>query len=95
MFTGDNALTCRETPRWRGVLGWGVSPGRAGALPRDAQLPHGGDEAVVAALLRVEDPVFDEDGDGSQHERRKQVHVDEVSGAMQLPTPAGRRRKRL
>lgn len=41
---------------------------------------------MVAVLLRVEDPVFDEDGDGPQHERHEQVHVDEVAGAMQLPT---------
>lgn len=73
-----------------GGPGWGGGGGRRGregALPGGARLTHGGDEAVVTALLRVEDPVFDEDGDGSQHERRKQVHVDEVPGAMQLPTP--------
>lgn len=43
---------------------------------------------MVAVLLGVEDPVFDEDGDGPQHERHEQVHVDEVPGAVQLPTPA-------
>ena len=87
MFTGVDALTCRKTPGRQGVAGR-ASPGRA---PRT----HSGDEAVVAVLLSVEDPVFDEDGDGPQHERHKEVHMDEVSGAVQLPTPAGQGSKRL
>lgn len=86
MFPGDNALTCRKTRGQRGVAGR-AKAGRA-------RLTHGGDEAMVAVLLRVEDPVFDEDGDGPQHERHEQVHVDEVAGAVQLPRPGGQRRKR-
>lgn len=41
---------------------------------------------MTAVLLGIQNPVFDEDGDGPQHEGHKQVHVDEVSGAVQLPT---------
>lgn len=50
--------------------------------PARSWLTHSGDEAVVAVLLRVEDPVFDEDGDGPQHEGHEQVHVDEIAGAV-------------
>lgn len=42
---------------------------------------------MIAVLLSIEDPVFDEDGDGPQHKRHEEVHVDEVAGAVQLPTP--------
>lgn len=41
-------------------------------------------EAVVAVLLRVQHTVLNEDGDGSQDERHKQVHVNEVPGAVEL-----------
>lgn len=40
---------------------------------------------MTAVLLGVQDPVLDEDGDSPQHEGYKQVHVDEVASAMQLP----------
>ena len=43
------------------------------------------DEAVVAVLLSVQHSVLDEDGDGSQDEGHKQIHVDEVPGAVELP----------
>ena len=43
------------------------------------------DEAVVAVLLGIQNPVLDEDGDGPQDEGHKQVHVNEVPGAVQLP----------
>ena len=42
-------------------------------------------EAVVAVLLSVQHTIFDEDWDGSQDEWHKQVHVDEVPGAVELP----------
>lgn len=51
-----------------------------------AWLTYGGNEAVAAVLLGVQDPVFDEDRDSSQHEGHKQVHVDEVTGTVQLST---------
>lgn len=71
------------SPAGKHLDGGGHRDGRPGrALLPGSQSTHGGDEAVVAVLLRVEDPVFDEDGDGPQHEGRKQVHVDEVAGAM-------------
>lgn len=41
---------------------------------------------MTAVLLGVQDPVFDEDGDSPQHEGHKQVHVDEVTSTVQLPT---------
>lgn len=63
-----------------GALQGGPNRGRA-------QCTHSGDKAVIAVLLSVEDPVFDEDGDGPQHKRHEEVHVDEVAGAVQLPTP--------
>ena len=50
---------------------------------------------MIAVLLSVEDPVFDEDGDGPQHKRHEEVHVDEVAGAVQLPTPTGGEDRRL
>lgn len=43
------------------------------------------DKTVVAILLGIQHPVFNEDRDGSQDERHEQVHVDEVPGAVQLP----------
>lgn len=47
------------------------------------------DKTVVAVLLlSIQDPVFNEDGDGSQDERHEQVHVDKVPGAVQLPVKA-------
>ena len=43
-------------------------------------------EAVVTVLLfGVQNAVLDEDGDGPQDEGHKQVHVDEVPGAVELP----------
>ena len=43
-------------------------------------------EAVVTVLLfSVQNAVLDEDGDGPQDEGHKQVHVNEVPGAVQLP----------
>ncbi len=42
-------------------------------------------KAVVAVLLGIQDPVFNEHRDGSQHEGHKQIHVDEVPGAVKLP----------
>lgn len=42
-------------------------------------------EAVVAVLLSVQHTVLDEDWDGSQDEGHKQVHVNEVPGAVELP----------
>ena len=43
------------------------------------------DKAMVAVLLGVQNSIFDEDGDGPQDEGHKQVHVNEVPGAVQLP----------
>lgn len=78
------------------VEGVGRSQGRGPWKGFPARVPHthGGDEAVVAVLLCVEDPVFDENRDGPQHERHEQVHVDEIARAVQLPKPAGRGKKR-
>lgn len=42
-------------------------------------------EAVVAVFLSVQHTILDEDGDGSQDEGHKQIHVNEVSGAVELP----------
>lgn len=81
MVTGANISTCRKTPGQGGVA---RRTNRGGA-----QRTHSGDKAVIAVLLSIEDPVFDEDGDGPQHKRHEQVHVDEVAGAVQLPTPTG------
>lgn len=46
---------------------------------------HCVDEAVLAVFLRVQHAVFDEHRDRPQDERHKQVHVDEVASAVQLP----------
>lgn len=46
---------------------------------------HRMDEAVLTVFLRVQHAVFDEHWDGPQDERHKQVHVDEVASAVQLP----------
>lgn len=47
------------------------------------------DKTVVAVLLlSIQHPVFNEDRDGSQDEWHKQVHVDKVPGAVQLPVKA-------
>lgn len=46
-------------------------------------------EAVVAVFLRVQHAVLDEDRNGSQDEGHKQVHVDEVPGAVELPEDEG------
>lgn len=46
---------------------------------------HSLHETVVAVLLSVEHAVLDEDGDGSQDEGHKKVHVNEVPGAVELP----------
>lgn len=51
---------------------------------------HSMHETVVAVLLSVEHTVLDEDGDGSQDEGHKQVHVNEVPGAVELPTETQR-----
>lgn len=51
----------------------------------EAEASHRLHEAVVAVLLGVEHAVLDEDGDGPQDEGHKQVHVDEVPGAVELP----------
>lgn len=48
-------------------------------------------ETVVAVLLSIQHAILDEDGDGSQDERHKQIHVNEVPGAVELP---GERRER-
>lgn len=48
-------------------------------------------ETVVAVLLSIQHAILDEDGDGPQDERHKQVHVNEVPGAVELP---GERRER-
>lgn len=48
-------------------------------------ITHSMNEAVVAVLLSIQDPVFNEHRDGSQYEGHKQVHVDEVPGAVKLP----------
>lgn len=42
-------------------------------------------EAVVAVLLGVQHAVLDDDRDGSQDEGHKQIHVNEVPGAVELP----------
>ncbi|TNN51504.1 Vasoactive intestinal polypeptide receptor 1 [Liparis tanakae] len=39
----------------------------------------------LADIFSVQHTVLDEDGDGSQDEGHKQVHVDEVPGAVELP----------
>lgn len=49
------------------------------------RVTHSVYETVVAVLFGVQHAVFDEDRNGSQDERHKQVHVDEVPGTMQLP----------
>lgn len=49
-------------------------------------------EAVVAVLLSIQHTVLDEDRDGSQDEGHKQVHVNEVPGAVELP---GERSERI
>lgn len=46
-------------------------PARGSSWRGEERLTHSGDEAVVAVLLGIEDPVFDEDGDGPQHERHE------------------------
>lgn len=46
-------------------------------------------EAVLAVLFGVQNAVFDEDGNSSQDERHKEVHVDEVPGAVELPEDEG------
>lgn len=48
-------------------------------------MAYGVHETVVAVLLSVQHAILDEDGDGSQDEGHKQVHVDEVPGAVELP----------
>lgn len=40
---------------------------------------------MVAVCLSVQHAILDEDRDGSQDEGHKQVHVDEVPGAVELP----------
>lgn len=40
---------------------------------------------MVAVLLGVQHAVLDEDRDGAQDEGHKQVHMDEVPGAVELP----------
>lgn len=55
---------------------------RRGGPKTDA---HRMEEAVLAVLLRVQHAVFDEHRDCPQDERHKQVHVDEVARAVQLP----------
>ena len=87
MFTGANTSTCRKTPGQWGTAGR-TSHGRA-------RRTYSGEKTVIAVLLSVEDPVFDEDGDGPQHKRHEEVHVDEVAGAVQLPTPTGGEDRRL
>lgn len=52
---------------------------------RGAVATHSLHKTVVAVLLSVEHAVLDEDGDGSQDEGHKQVHVNEVPGAVELP----------
>lgn len=52
---------------------------------RGAGATHSLHKTVVAVLLSVEHAVLDEDGDGSQDEGHKQVHVNEVPGAVELP----------
>ena len=42
-------------------------------------------KTVVAVLLCVKHSVFDEHRDSPQDEGHKQVHVDEIPGAVKLP----------
>lgn len=53
--------------------------------PEDECITHGMDKAVVTVLFCIQNSVFNEHRDRSQDEGHKQVHVDEVSGAVQLP----------
>lgn len=43
------------------------------------------DEAVFAVFLSIQHAVLDEDRDSSQDEGHKQIHVNEVPGAVELP----------
>lgn len=40
---------------------------------------------MFAVFLSVQHAVLDEDRDGSQDEGHKQIHVNEVPGAVELP----------
>lgn len=46
---------------------------------------------MIQVLVREEDSIFDEDGARSQDERGKQVDVDVVPGAVELPRGEWRR----
>lgn len=46
---------------------------------------HGMYEAVAAVLFSIQNSVFNENRDGSQDKRHKEIHVDEVPGAVKLP----------
>jgi len=48
-------------------------------------ITHSMNKAVITFLLGVQNPVLNKHRDGSQHEGHKQVHVDEVPGAVKLP----------
>ena len=69
-----------ETETTRGELVWA-----SGLRGVSWEVSHRVDEAVLAVLFGVQHAVFDEDRDGPQDEGHKQVHVDEVPGAVQLP----------
>lgn len=71
-----NAFTCRNTLDLQDVRqvmcvlgnqGDGAGPSRQ-SPNGPARFTHCGDEAVVAVLLRIQNPVLDEDGDRPQHE---------------------------
>lgn len=90
------------TPGFPQGQGTALSPGMVGegvhrTSPAGDPGPwftHSGDEAMVAVLFGIENPVFDENRDGPQHEGHEQVHVDEIPGAVQFPVGAHQCRKR-
>lgn len=55
---------------------------------------HSRHEAVVQVFIREQDPIFDEDGAGSQDEGEEQVHVDVVPGAVELPVQKKKKEKK-
>lgn len=50
-----------------------------------ARITHGMYKAVAAVLLSIQNSIFNENWDGSQDKRHKEIHVDEVPGAVELP----------
>lgn len=59
-------------------------PVRVFSVPEILQ-PHRGHGAVVQSLICKQHGVLNEHGAGSQDERREEVDVDVVSGAVELP----------